>query len=405
MGSCFKKKPRQLLNIEVSNNKEESSNVSDKLDNSNLNSSSASEVESTQFLPQKYLYNLPKSIPIEKLEYIINQTKRCICKIILNNGGKSGHSTGFFCAFPFPDNVNRLPVLITNNHVLDQNDISINKKISFSLNNDIKHYSIIIDKSRKTYTNETFDITIIEIKETDNLDISLLEIDEDIFNSPLEFFIRKDIYLIQYPESKISEASPGIIKFIKENYHLGHICQTEKGSSGSPILNITNYKVLGIHKGGSKKANLNLGTFIKGAIDEFNKKYKEKESVNSNFVVSLLLKEENQEEKNFQEIKKIKKELDGIKKKQEIGKIKYNENIEINDKTVTFMSVDQKIVYSLPCNDNTLLIDLEKKLYEEYPEYKEIQSYFIYGGVVINNFKTVKENGCGNGIILMMKLD
>jgi len=401
MGCCFKKKPEQLLNKEVPNNKEESSNVSDKLDNSNLNSSSASEVEATHFLPQKYLYNLPKSIPIEKLEYIINQTKRCLCKIILYKGGQSGHSTGFFCAFPFPDNVNRLPVLITNNHVLDQNDISINKKISFSLNNDIKHYSIIIDKSRKAYTNETFDITIIEIKETDNLDISLLEIDEDIFNSPLKFFIQKDIYLIQYPESKISEASPGIIKFIKEDYNLGHICQTEKGSSGSPIINIANYKVLGIHKGGSQNLNLNLGTFIKGAIDEFNKKYKEKESINPNFVVSLLLKEENQEEKNFQEIKKIKTELDEIKKNQKIEKIEYNIIKEINDKTVTFMTVDQKIIYSLPCNNNTVLVDLEKKLFEKFPEYKEIDPFFICKGKKINRYKTVKENGCGNGIILI----
>ena len=267
------------------------------------------------------------------------------------------------------------------------------------MNNDIKHYSIIIDKTRKIYTNKVFDITIIEIKETDNLDISLLEIDDDIFNSPLESFIKKDIYLIQYPKSKISEASPGIINFINENYLLGHICQTEKGSSGSPIINMENYKVLGIHKGGSENLNINLGTFIKVAIDDFNKKYKENKSANSNFVDSLLLNEENEEEKNFQEIKLLKEEINKIKEERK-------EYIEINDKTVTFINSTQSLHYSLPCNDNTLFVDLEKKFYEVYPEYNnDNQIFFICNGRTINRFKTVGENRCGNRTVIMSYYD
>ena len=132
MGCCFTKNQEQLLlNKKVLDNKDAALNASNKIDNRNLYSSSANEVEENQFLPQKYLYNLPKSIPTEKLEYIIRQAKRCLCKINLNKGEKVGHSTGFFCAFPFPDNVSRLPVLITNNHVLDENDISIKKKYLF----------------------------------------------------------------------------------------------------------------------------------------------------------------------------------------------------------------------------------------------------------------------------------
>ena len=404
MGCCSKKKAELLLDENELGNKDKSPNISDdKKDSNNLVCPSVSE-KGSQFLPQKQLYNLPKSIPIEKLEYIIKQTKRCICKIILRNEGNIGHATGFFCAFPFPDIVNRLPVLITNNHVLNENDIAINKKISFTLNNDVKHYSIIIEKSRKTYTNQAFDITVIEIKKQDKLDISLLEIDDDIFNSPLEFFIKKDIYLIQYPESKITEASPGIIKFIKnDNYHLGHICQTERGSSGSPIINMANYKVLAIHKGGSEKSNVNLGTFIKGAIDEFNKIYNSKESLDNNFVFSLLLKDENQEEKNAQEIQKLKKEIDEIKKeKMEIANIKNKEIISVNDKSVIFMDTTQTIHYSIPCNDNTLFIELIKKLYKQYPQCVYTSCSFLFNGArITNHFKTVKEIGCGNRIILV----
>ena len=43
--------------------------------------------------------------------------------------------------------------------------------------------------------------------------------------------------------------------------------------SGSPIINLINFKVIGVHKGRSEKKNINYGTFIKGPIDAFNKKF------------------------------------------------------------------------------------------------------------------------------------
>ena len=53
---------------------------------------------------------------------------------------------------------------------------------------------------------------------------------------------------------------------------INHYCNTEKDSSGSPILSLNNFKVIGVHYGGSKE-KLNFGIFIKYAINEFNKKY------------------------------------------------------------------------------------------------------------------------------------
>ena len=54
-----------------------------------------------------------------------------------------------------------IPVLITNNHVFNEND---KKTIKLSINNEIKE--IDIDNSRKKYTNsnKNIDITIIKIK-------------------------------------------------------------------------------------------------------------------------------------------------------------------------------------------------------------------------------------------------
>ena len=67
-------------------------------------------------------------VDIEGTKKILSQMENCICKIDQN--GKKG--TGFFCKIPFPDNNNLLNVLITNYHILNQNDIENNKVIKLN---------------------------------------------------------------------------------------------------------------------------------------------------------------------------------------------------------------------------------------------------------------------------------
>ena len=65
------------------------------------------------------------SIPIinsEQSKYILTQLENCVRKIYQSNGGEA---TGFFCKIPYPDQFNLIPVLITNNHVLNENDIKL----------------------------------------------------------------------------------------------------------------------------------------------------------------------------------------------------------------------------------------------------------------------------------------
>ena len=65
-----------------------------------------------------------------------------------------------------------------------------------------------LDKRMK-YTNEKYDITIIELKETDEIK-NFLELDDIIIddiinnNNKNKEFIDKTIYIIQYPESELS---------------------------------------------------------------------------------------------------------------------------------------------------------------------------------------------------------
>ena len=53
-----------------------------------------------------------------------------------------------------------------------------------------------------------------------------------------------------------------------------HLCNTEHGSSGCPILSYETFKVIGIHKGADKQNNSNFGIFIKYPIEQFYKEMK-----------------------------------------------------------------------------------------------------------------------------------
>ena len=217
---------------------------------------------------ESILAGYPNVISYECTKKIIEQMERNICKI--NIGMNQG--TGFFCKIPFPNENNMLPVLITNNHIINS-DILYKKNIKIKL--DIKEEEnikeIILNKRMK-YTNEEYDITIIEIKEEDNIN-NYLELDDIIINDILnninknKEYKNKTIYIIQYPENNLS-VSYGILEdiYLDKKYNFNHKCSTKYGSSGSPILNINN-KIIGIHKEGTKQYN--KGTFLNYPIKEF----------------------------------------------------------------------------------------------------------------------------------------
>ena len=87
----------------------------------------------------------------------MKQMKKSVCKI---DGQIKG--TGFLCLIPFPNVLHLLNVLITCNHVF--NDINLGNTIKLVFD-DGKEKTLELDKSRKVYTNEENDITIIELKE------------------------------------------------------------------------------------------------------------------------------------------------------------------------------------------------------------------------------------------------
>ena len=230
-------------------------------------------MQARSYIPEKELKDHPQPIGYEQMDIIKEKMEKSICKIKCPKGG---FGTGFFCKIPFPNEFNLFPVLITNYHVLDEADIKIGNNFIFSLKNDQITFQIFFDNKRRTYTNKENDITIVELKQKDGLyGYLLLDVDENVFkDNPQNYYPNKDIYIIHYPHGQKVGFSSGIIKNIYEdNYTISHLCVTKDGSSGGPIINILNHKVIGLHKGNKKGKNFNLGTLLKIPIQEFNQKY------------------------------------------------------------------------------------------------------------------------------------
>ena len=92
--------------------------------------------------------------------------------------------TGFFCKIPFRDEYNMLPVLITNNHVINKNILNENnKRIDIDIQEENNRKKLNLN-NRIKYTNKEYDISIIEIKEEDEIN-NFLELDINILNDIL----------------------------------------------------------------------------------------------------------------------------------------------------------------------------------------------------------------------------
>ena len=51
----------------------------------------------------------------------------------------------------------------------------------------------------------------------------------------------------------------------------------------------------------------------------------------------------------------------------------------------------------MSCKTTTIFVRIEEQLYEEFPEYKETNNYFLVDGKKVKRFKTIKENGIKKG--------
>ena len=222
-------------------------------------------MQNKDYIEQKYM---PNSVYDEEIIRGHKQKDKCIFKIEVGN---NSHGTGFLCKLPFGNKKNLLPVLITNNHVINKDYISETRIIMLTKDNGKEYFLYFNNENcRRFYTEEENDITIIEILHDDNIDFdSFLEVDDNcLLENPNNIYKNNNAYVIHFPKDNNATLTTGKIEKIEENI-IYHKCTTEEGSSGCPIINSYNNQVVGIHKGYNNRKELNCGIFIKYAIIKF----------------------------------------------------------------------------------------------------------------------------------------
>ena len=202
-----------------------------------------------------------KPMPLKQLKDIIKKGENAMVKIkYIEVKG-----TGFFFKQNIPSiKYNNKYFLMTNNHVLNKDFFNNNTHLEI----EHKNKQIIIPlNNRIKYTNEELDFTIIEILPTDDFFSEIkffFTIDNYIMSNNSESkYLKKDICIFQYTNGEELSFDKGEIKSIND-YEIKHLVSTEPGSSGSPILLLNDFTIIGIHQaGGNENKEDNKGIFMK----------------------------------------------------------------------------------------------------------------------------------------------
>ena len=245
------------LNLNLNNNNNNNSNNSQNVEINHILNNSDSESDNENVINyrikegdlqfEEKLSKVTENIvsTMEGTINIYNQIKNnCICIIQITIFGKIKTYTGFFCYLPY--NGTKISVLMTSWNAINEFYSSDNLILFFD--NYKTQKTIKMNKNRILYSSDKFNLTIIEIKPEDNLNIcNFLELDENLFKNNSEIiYENKPLYVLSYQKEKGVLVSYGSLNK-KVSHNLIHLCKVEESSSGAPILNLENNKVIGIH--------------------------------------------------------------------------------------------------------------------------------------------------------------
>ena len=367
-----------------------------------------------------------KPIPLNT----INKILKSICKIIIKEEGNTKCGTGFF--MKVSDN---LKYLITCHHIINQE--MNNKNIELEIWNK-KIMKLTFDERFK-YFQKSLDITAIEIKEKDNIYEDVIFLDYDSNNiKGYSIYKNEDIFSIYYYNGE-PICSSGTILDIND-YEFHHNTDQRVGSSGSPIISLNNFKVIGIHKGSDNDKKINYATFIGEIIKEIlipnktinqdkNKIFSNNNNcknlnnnINNNLKINhnqnLINNNFNQNKINSKEnINSYPNKNQPLNNKSDISKtnnntinlsknsveIKKKENLLVltNDSkdaiTLHFNSSDQLLNYAVRCKNTDKFNMVMNKILEREPKIIEKEFYFISKGNKVKEYKTIKDNNLKDG--------
>ena len=93
----------------------------------------------------------------------------------------------------------------------------------------------------------------------------------------------------------------------------------------------------------------------------------------------------------------------------EIKNLQLNNNkkilVDLNELlTIHFKSIDQKVDMPFTCQKSDIFVRIEEKIYNEYPEFKDLNTYFTVNGRVVKRFRSMAENEIRNNDKILLNI-
>ena len=230
-----------------------------------------------------------ENLTLGKSKKLNDKAEKSVCQVITDHGSGSG----FICKIKILQNgkIEEIYCLITNNHVLNENDLEKDfititfyslKNKDNQLQSEKLEKQISLNLDRKIWTNEEIDYTCVEILEQDNIfqNINIFEIDDSCYNMNYDVkkYDKKGLVIASIGPKEEIELGQGAIEYRNKYKHkFFHNCNTVPGYSGGAAILVDNLKIIGIHKGWDRK-NKNVGIYMKEILNDINNQIKNKKN-------------------------------------------------------------------------------------------------------------------------------
>ena len=201
----------------------------------------------------------PKFTSQKSIDEMSKQMKDSIYTIYKQDG-ITELGVGFFCYIKFVNK--KIPVLIIKGLILDPDDIDT---VKIFKNKNEKE----IELGDTRLKNDTFQVTVFEIKENRRNRIHYLEIEDILYKKESENLLENvSIYIMKYFDINDIQVCPGVINDINDNSSFKYFGNINTNSKGALIFSSINNKIIGIHNE-TKSNYINEGILFNAIIKSF----------------------------------------------------------------------------------------------------------------------------------------
>ncbi len=122
------------------------------------------------------------------------------------------------------------------------------------------------DLVQMEHDNLELDYAVVRLRDRQDSPLKhrrFLRLDVDI-----PFTLGTQLYVIQHPKGQPQQRSGGFYKSDLDSNRILHSAPTEEGTSGAPVLNVTNFRVVALHNGENETHKLREATKIQSILSD-----------------------------------------------------------------------------------------------------------------------------------------